>query len=119
MEDEEQYDENNFTLKEFIDVVYQNIPISNLMNSSIFDLGHKNSKLFSPTTISGKIIRVNQSKSEEYARQIVCRHCRSIHIMKNDWIFHEKTTKKSLRIIKDDMHLSEMERKRNITKTMD
>lgn len=95
------------------------MPISKSMTTSIFDLGHKNSKLFCPTTIKGKIIRVNQSKSEEYARQIVCRHCRSIYIMKNDWIFHERMTKKSFRIIKDDMHLSEMERRKNKTKKLD
>lgn len=64
----EDQDDSIFTLKEFIDVVYTNLPISEASCSSIFDLGHENSKLFCPTTIKGKIIRVNQSKSEEYAR---------------------------------------------------
>lgn len=114
MDEEQNPEDNNFTLKEFIDIVYMDIPITKNSTQSVYELGHKKSKLFYPTTIQGKVIRVNQVKNEEYARQVVCRHCKSIFIVKNDWVFHEKATKKSLRIIKDDMHLSEMERRKAI-----
>jgi hypothetical protein len=66
--DDQQQDEGNWKLKEFIDIIYHNIPVTNTVSSSIFDLGYQNFKLFQPTTIKGKIIRVNQGKSEQYAR---------------------------------------------------
>lgn len=117
MNEEQNLEEENFTLKEFIDIVYVDIPIADSSAQSIYEIGHKKSKLFHPTTIRGKVIRVNQTKNEEYARQVVCRHCKSIFILKNDWVFHEKATKKSLRIIKDSMHLSEMERRKAVGKS--